>query len=259
MSSKRVKELNRRLREIEDLEHAGSALPEHKVKILKQTIYLSELEQLGAPYKPVATVIPTAASPTSSPSNTLQQVPVSPEVDESGWEIVGPKGKTVRPRLGSVDGVVTLPKSMCKLLPAKPDGSCLFQSLGYWLELDPFETRKRICNYIQRDASRLSIGDITLQEWIETESDLNLRHYLDNLRKQTTWGGQAELFACSQQFNAAIFVWETDPSYPQNYILRHKFKSKDKIARLTCHVLFDGSNHYDAINLLPSVASRIYN
>ena len=253
--SKRVKELLKRLREIETLEATGSTQPEHKVTILRKSIYVAELKEFGVTFD-FQTPVESQLNEQPSPSQPPKVIDV--QDDESGWETIGHKGKIVRRELGSVVEIVTLPKSMCKIVSTKPDGSCLFQSLGYWLDLESFETRRRICNFISREASKLTIGDMSLQSWIETESDMNLNSYIDNLRKPNTWAGQAELFACSHQFNVTIFVWETDPSFQQNFILRHKFKAPGKSNRPTCHVLFDGSQHYDAINLLPSVATRIY-
>ena len=251
--SKRVKELLKRLREIEDLEASGTHLPEHKVKMLKKSLFISELKELGVLYESKAPVEPTQSA-SSTPAPKLE----NKDNDDSGWETIGHKGKVVKKDIGSVDEVVRLPKAMCKIISTKPDGSCLFQSLGYWLDLDSFETRRRICNFISREARTLTIGDMSLQEWIETESEMNLRAYVENLRLENTWAGQAELFACAHQFNVTIFVWESDSVVTQNFILRHKFKSPGKSNRPTCHVLFDGSQHYDAVNLLPSVANRIY-
>ena len=247
MSAKRIKELQKRLREIDELEALATGLPQHQIKILKRAQYLDDLSKLGGSYD---RVVSTAEFPYPDRPPVLPVPKVQDDSDD--WKEVKPK----RPQNGSSSSSkpsqpTYLPISLTELIRTKPDGSCLFQALSQYIPCSPLQIRARICHFISHNSS-LSVGGFTLREWISTETGETVKEYVERLGQPNTWGGQVELFACSMEFSCSVRVWT--PFDEKRFILLYEFDGGN--SRI-CHVLFDGVDHYDAVTLKRDVVAKM--
>ena len=67
--------------------------------------------------------------------------------------------------------------------------SCLFDSISYFLRIDSFQSRQKICDYLESNQEILS--------GIDTKLILNMEdpNYINKMRSTTTWGGALEIKA----------------------------------------------------------------
>ena len=249
--SKRVRELKKRLKEICALEAHSSTLPEHQIKILRKSAYLAELQSLGEAYEELETQAPVLSL---NVDKAEVRVTEETEDDNNGWSQVDKRGRVIRADFSS--HVPTyLPRALTATVRMRPDGSCLFQALSYWLRTTPGMMRNRVWKYLSDHASSTQVGGFSLREWIETESRVSIDRYLDKMRLPNTWGGQAEIFAASECFSVTVFVWVPE-STSDRYVLMHEFKPSRKSDK-TCHLLFNGHQHYDVLTLKDEVATKV--
>lgn len=79
--------------------------------------------------------------------------------------------------------------------------SCLFNSLNYFLKEGSHEIRQKICDYLENNNK--------LIEGIDTKTILKLenkKNYIENMRKQSTWGGGIEIQVACNIWNIKIIV-----------------------------------------------------
>ena len=79
--------------------------------------------------------------------------------------------------------------------------SCLFDSISYFLRIDSFQTRQKICDYLESNQEILS--------GIDTKLILNMEdpNYINKMRGTTTWGGALEIKAACNLWNIKIVVY----------------------------------------------------
>lgn len=230
---KPIKELKKRLNQIQDLEQRNS-----EVKILEKAQYIKALNQDVSMYLDVS---------------TPQIAPVIQTDDQDTWQTVtrGKKAQISKP----VDPVF-LDKRLTQTVQTRPDGSCLFQALGHWLDLSATDVRRRIVSWLSEN-STATVGDLEISVWIEAEQGMRFSDYLAKLKWPETWGGQAELFAASQMFKMRVCVWGQDEC-SDRWALQHEFLPgcKGKPTR-HAHVLYLGGRHYDVLTLKDEVAKKL--
>lgn len=90
------------------------------------------------------------------------------------------------------------------LCPSK-QMSCLFESIGQKLDIDPVSVRADICNYLHENQDEC-IHDLQLKHWIEQSEETTMAKYMRSMRKQETWGGYVELVAAAALYNCEIIV-----------------------------------------------------
>jgi OTU-like cysteine protease len=255
--SKRAKELRKRLREISALELIPDAelFPEQKIKVLKKPQFLKELKDLtgedeldSPPTPPSASSAPTALI--ESPSKGFLKVDYDDIDDDSGWITVSNAPK-LTPKNSNAS---FLPKKLARVIQTKRDGSCMFQCLGYWLNRDHLQVRKKIHSFLSK--SNLTIHGMSISDWVLFETDLTLDAYLKKLKEPNTWGGELELYAASEIFESDIFVWEKEPNNDL-YKLKYEFSNKKSSTKDSCHLLYVDGNHYDILTLTKEAANKL--
>lgn len=86
-----------------------------------------------------------------------------------------------------------------------PIMSCLFDSLSFFItELDGKELRKEISKYIAEDP--VLIEPNTKLSTILQYEDKSLQDYVDEMSKDSTWGGGIEIKAFCEMFKIRVFV-----------------------------------------------------
>ena len=78
--------------------------------------------------------------------------------------------------------------------------SCLFESLGHFINIDPNNIRQIICNYLENN------GNII--EGLDTKFILSLdgNNYIENMRQSYTWGSAIEIQAACNIWNMQIDI-----------------------------------------------------
>lgn len=79
--------------------------------------------------------------------------------------------------------------------------SCLFDSISYFLRIDSFKTRQRICDYLETNP--------VIIEGSETKLILDMedKNYISRMRSTTTWGGALEIKSACNIWNIKIIVY----------------------------------------------------
>jgi len=79
--------------------------------------------------------------------------------------------------------------------------SCLFDSIAYFLKLDGFTVRQRICDYLEQNNP--------IMEGIETKDILLIEdsEYIRKMRNTVTFGGAPEIRASCNIWNIKIIVY----------------------------------------------------
>lgn len=79
--------------------------------------------------------------------------------------------------------------------------SCLFDSISYFLRINSFKTRQKICDYLEANNEIMSGLDTKLLLELEDPN------YISKMRSTTTWGGALEIKAASNIWNIKIVVY----------------------------------------------------
>ncbi len=77
--------------------------------------------------------------------------------------------------------------------------SCLFNSMSYFLKLDPQVIRNKICDYLVSDPEL--IDGMKASEIVDIESNLPLNLYILRMRSPASWGGAIEINCATKIFN----------------------------------------------------------
>jgi len=79
--------------------------------------------------------------------------------------------------------------------------SCLFDSISYFLRIDSYKTRQRICDYLDSNKE--------IMEGVDTKLILDMEdpNYIRKMRSTTTWGGALEIKAACNIWNIKITVY----------------------------------------------------
>ena len=78
--------------------------------------------------------------------------------------------------------------------------SCLFDSIGHYLNAKSNDVREQICNYLKSSNE--------LIEGVETKDllGMNVDKYVKKMRKNTTWGGGIEIKCACNIWNLKIIL-----------------------------------------------------
>ena len=83
--------------------------------------------------------------------------------------------------------------------------SCLFTSLSYFISnLESTQLRNIICNYLQSNPTLIDY--IKLNEITLWENNVSLDDYVQNMRKESSWGGGIEIKAFCEIFKLKVIV-----------------------------------------------------
>jgi OTU domain-containing protein 3 len=114
------------------------------------------------------------------------------------------------------------------------DGNCMFRAIADQLSGDQecyMSFREKIMDYIESRQDHFSLF---------MEDDEKFEVYLDRMRQDTEWGGQAELYAAAQVLACTIVVHQVDA--PRYIIECEDLKSQRKI-----HISYHGECHYNSV------------
>ena len=78
--------------------------------------------------------------------------------------------------------------------------SCLFRSIGYFLNLNQDNVRAKICDYLQNNGD--IIKGVNTKDLIKFEN----KNYIQNMRKSKTQGGGIEIQCACNIWNLKIIV-----------------------------------------------------
>jgi hypothetical protein len=78
--------------------------------------------------------------------------------------------------------------------------SCLFNSLSYFLQINSYDIRQQICDYLKQNRPII--------EGLDTNIIINIENnnYIENMRNPSTWGGAIEIQAACNIWNMKIMV-----------------------------------------------------
>ena len=78
--------------------------------------------------------------------------------------------------------------------------SCLFVSIGYFLNLSHKDVRNSICNYLENNGKL--INDVDTKTLLKIENS----NYISKMKKEKTWGGGIEIQCACNIWNLKIIV-----------------------------------------------------
>jgi len=78
--------------------------------------------------------------------------------------------------------------------------SCLFRSIGYFLNLNQDNVRSKVCDYLQNNGN--IIKGVNTKDLLKFED----KNYIQNMRKQNTQGGGIEIQCACNIWNLKIIV-----------------------------------------------------
>jgi len=94
-----------------------------------------------------------------------------------------------------------------KIVPG--DGNCLFHSIGCSVNLVQNQIREFVSRYILKHKNKKFNG-LSLEEWIKMESEMSVEAYAQYILRDGEWGGNMELYVCSQVFKINLFILKRD-------------------------------------------------
>ena len=79
--------------------------------------------------------------------------------------------------------------------------SCLFDSISYFLKINGYNVRQKICDYLQQNNKII--------DGLDTDFILSLdgNNYINRMRMNDTWGGAIEIQAACNIWNIKIIVY----------------------------------------------------
>lgn len=143
------------------------------------------------------------------------------------------------------------------------DGNCLFHAAFRELKRlskngdvsSPRTLRRTVVDWIATRGSEVECADLKLSQWIELETEEDLKQYVSRMGRDGEWGGIIELYALTEMFNVTTCVWEPAGStggqrcYTQRHSLEGRRSEKDRepgpeTARSSAHLHYNGTSHY---------------
>ena len=82
--------------------------------------------------------------------------------------------------------------------------SCLFRSLSNFISSDTDELRQKICDFLEQNP--IIFDDIKADKAIEWEKNISLQEYVNEMRKNETWGGAIEIKSFCEIFKIQVNV-----------------------------------------------------
>lgn len=120
--------------------------------------------------------------------------------------------------------------------------SCLFNSIGALLNVDPTSLRQDVCNYLASNPQCFD-DQTRLNDILKWESNISPEDYVENMRSTSTWGGSNEIRAICDMIQVPVFVHnirDRPPTVIQFYPLRRQPQ------RNGLHISWSGG-HYEPI------------
>ena len=79
--------------------------------------------------------------------------------------------------------------------------SCLYDSISHFLRINSYETRQKICDYLETNPNII--------DGLETKTILEIEdpNYIKKMRKTSTWGGALEIKAACNIWRIKIIVY----------------------------------------------------
>jgi hypothetical protein len=112
--------------------------------------------------------------------------------------------------------------------------SCLFDSLSYFLKIDSFTVRQKICDYLEQN--KPIIDGLDTKFVLDLDGD----NYVSAMRNTTRWGGANEILAACNIWKLQINV----VMYNQKNVL--EFLPLDECFVKIANIVWYG-NHYEPI------------
>ena len=122
-----------------------------------------------------------------------------------------------------------------KLVQVEPDGNCLFAALllgkllvlgsGQGVPSDPVELKRftargaalrraQYLEYVRKNMHTSRIGDLTLQQAIQSSTSMDTEEYLRNMRKpggRSSWGGYLEVAVIVKRWRCRAVAFQFEP------------------------------------------------
>jgi hypothetical protein len=83
--------------------------------------------------------------------------------------------------------------------------SCLFESLGKYVNLNDVDTRQLIVGYLSNNP--MLIDDMSAKDLIKISYGISLEKYIEKMLKNYTWGSAIEIKAFADLFNINVNVY----------------------------------------------------
>jgi hypothetical protein len=128
-----------------------------------------------------------------------------------------------------------------KIMPG--DGNCLFHSIGNAVNMIQDEIRKLVSNFLLKNKNKKFNG-LTLEEWVRLETDMNVETYSQYILRKGEWGGNIELYICSQVFKINLFILSKKM---QGYKVISTYVYKNKARNV--FLIYDGI-HYNYMKVI---------
>lgn len=107
--------------------------------------------------------------------------------------------------------------------------SCLFNSMSYFLKIDPQVIRNKICDYLVSDPELME--GMKASEIVSIESNLPLNLYIIRMRSPASWGGAIEINCATKIFgyNFEVINIRSNPHTTINF----ENNNNEKVGKMT--------------------------
>lgn len=164
------------------------------------------------------------------------------EKHQDAWSSLG-KAKSLK----STDAEVVIVRNV-RIIPQPGDGSCLFHSLSYGLgdRSTASSLRREISGFISKNPD-MTIGDTFIKDWVGYDSNYQLTvHSYAQRMSGSSWGGGIEIAVFHKLKGVNVHVYQKNEK-GEGYKRITSFDCPS--ASKTVSVLYQGGNHYDALEL----------
>ncbi len=84
--------------------------------------------------------------------------------------------------------------------------SCLFRSLGRFVDQGEEALRKEICDFLAQEPLLFSDDNTSTRDIVKWESGSDLHAYIASMRRSSTWGGALEIKAFVELYRMGVRV-----------------------------------------------------
>ena len=103
-----------------------------------------------------------------------------------------------------------------RVVPVPMDGNCLFHSAFRELRRlrlaqdvgSAHALRLKLLDWIATNGTKAECNDLTVEQWINLETEESLKTYVNRLKRNGEWGGIVELYALTEVYDVVTCVWE---------------------------------------------------
>jgi hypothetical protein len=122
--------------------------------------------------------------------------------------------------------------------------SCLFQSLGHLIGCDPNHLRQCLCDYLECNPDIMQ--GINAEKVIQWESNVNMAEYIQNMRRQATWGGAIEIAAFVDMMKMVVVVSDLRANKNITFVPKERRPRRCPKKFDACFISWNGS-HYEPL------------